>query len=254
MVLFGAAVFLITGCGTTSPHDGRIPFCWTEVAPTPPSGTETLGFEKVGSFDSTKVSDTVAFEHRTSELKPGDVIAFYMGPQEAWSQLAKGKIQKLPYELLRYGHLAVVIPGATNLSTHVEDLRLLQVPLMQPVEASDSVEYLRDKSWEIHRPPASSIDSARLREFADVATKRGASWVSYDLSGMLGINNATTNPQTVEDIDDEYSCATLVVAALHYSGFELHATHRDGWLDMVSPRQVIESRAKVAVVQADRRL
>jgi len=69
-----------------------------------------------------------------------------------------------------------------------------------------------------------------------------------------GINNATTNPQTVEDIDDEYSCATLVVAALHYSGFELHATHRDGWFDMVSPRQVIESRAKVAVVQADRRL
>jgi len=251
----GLAVMLLTGCGTTKPHDGRIPFRWTERAPTPTSTTETLGFDKIASFDATSAEaeeDTEAaekiqrqFDERIASLRPGDVIAFVMSHEEAWTHLRSGRIQKLPYDLLRYGHLAIVVPGPTNLSTKVGDLRLLQVALLQPVSAAEpAIDYLRDKSWEIHRPPDGRVDPARLRMFAHVASKRGSSWRSYDVTGMLGLNNAKTDPETIAEIDHEYSCATLVVAALHYSGFELDAVHRGGWLDVVSPRQIVESHAR----------
>ena len=43
------------------------------------------------------------------------------------------------------------------------------------------------------------------------------------------------------EIGTEYTCTTLVVAGLHYSGFRLDSTWRGGLLDIVTPRQVVES-------------
>lgn len=247
LLVIAIGTILLTGCGTMKPHEGRVPFRWTEGAPNAPTTAQSLGFEHITSFDAatTEGEENVAksvFHQSRASLRPGDVIAFTMSHQEAWSHLRAGRLQKLPYDLLRYGHLAIVIPGSTNLSAEVEDLRLLQVALFQPVNASESLDYLRDKNWEVHRPPDGSVDPGRLRSFADIASERGGSWWSYDVSSMFGLNNAKTDPETPEEIDHEYSCATLVVAALHYSGFELHAVHRGGWLDVVSPRQVVESR------------
>ena len=65
---------------------------------------------------------------------------------------------------------------------------------------------------------------------------------AYDYGGVFGWKNAPWQPETREEIGSRYSCATLVVAALHYSGYELNSVHRGGRLDVVTPKQVVMSR------------
>ncbi len=180
-------------------------------------------------------AEGIAADDRLAALRPGDVIAFHMSHREAWRHLRRGGIQKIPYELFRYGHIALVVPGGG-------DLRLLQVAMKQAVNADEGVAYLRGKSWIAYRPPAGAVDAARLAEFAERVTAVAADpRQAYDYSGALGISNAPWLPAESSAIGDEYTCATLVVAGLHYAGFHLHAVHRRGKLDVVTPRQVVES-------------
>ena len=56
--------------------------------------------------------------YERSSIRSGDVIAFRMSHHESWEFLKKGRIQKLPYDLFQYGHLAMVVPSAGALWIH----------------------------------------------------------------------------------------------------------------------------------------
>ena len=176
-----------------------------------------------------------------ASIRPGDVVAFHMSHAEAWGAMRKTGVQKLPYDLFRYGHIGLVVPDPGRTRPDGKP-HLLQVAMKQAVNAKDDLGYLQDKSWTIYRPPYGSVNEARLHEFTRrVIETAGDPKKAYDYSGALGISNAPWKPDRIEDVGREYSCATLVVAGLHYSGYDLDAVHRHGKLDIVTPRQVVES-------------
>lgn len=191
-------------------------------------------------------------QHVLDSIRPGDVIAFHMSHADAWGYLRKGTIQKIPYELFRYGHIALVVPDPqdTRLSA---DRRLLQIAMKQAANATDGTYYLNDKSWHVYRPPAGSVDVAKLHEFVRrVTVTAGDPEKAYDYRGILGLRNAPCEPSSLAEIGDKYSCATLVVAGLHYAGYPLDALHRGGRFDLVTPRQVVESGGRQEVTKDGR--
>lgn len=230
--LLAALVALNTQCGTQIPHNGRIPFTWMERPPSNKSD-EAAPMTVIHRHGDSNASPTAS---ELGMIQAGDVIAFTMNHQQAWSHLRKGRIQKVPYELFRYGHVALVVPSKSG------DLKVLQVAMKQAVNADDGLDYLNDKTWEIHRPPTGSVDIDRLSEFTDQVTKNGSDpKKAYDYVSVTGWNNSPWQPEQESDIGNQFSCATLVVAGLHYSGYELDAVHRGGHFDVVTPRQVVES-------------
>jgi hypothetical protein len=239
VILFLAVSVAITGCGGASPHRGRFPFSQMEKPPKRLKAAESEVMEIVMVHPASAGAPTRA---ELRQLRPGDVVTFHMSHDEAWAFLRKGTIQKLPYDLMRYGHLALVVPDPAK-TRPSQDYRLLQIAMKQAVNAKDGLDYLNDKSFHVFRPPAGSVDVAKLHEFSRRAVESaGDKKKAYDYSGALGVVNAPWQPDCVEDIGREYTCSTLVVAGLHYSGFKLDAVHRRGRFDVVTPRQVVESR------------
>lgn len=232
-----AAAFPSCG-GEMTPHRGRVPFSWMEKPPQSSSSQTAMNLvmehhESDGSLN----------ENERALLRPGDVIAFHMSHGDSWKHLRKGKIQKLPYELFRYGHVALVVPVSGDPGA---EPRLLQVAMKQAVNTNDGLDYLSGKSWHIFRPPHGSVDSDRLREFTEQVTVTASNpRKAYDYSGIVGLRNAPSHPESISEIGDKFSCATLVVAALHYSGFQLNAIHRSGFCDIVTPYQVVKSKGAI---------
>ncbi len=233
-------VVLFASCGGDTMHRGRLPFTLMERAPR--AGTsakvaargEPQALREIGGHDGGEVPEDLE-----RQLQFGDVVTFYMSHDEALGALSKGKIQKLPYELFQYGHLALVVPDPHGR----RGKRLLQVAMKEAVNADEGLDYLDGKRWRLFRPPTGSIDDDRLGEFARLACQRAHDPKrAYDYAGVLGWKNAPWRPGEAEEVGDRFSCATLVVAGLWYSGFELDAVHRGGRLDIVTPRQVVSSR------------
>lgn len=185
-------------------------------------------------------------------IRPGDVIAFHMSHGDAWGHLRKGNIQKIPYELFRYGHIALVVPDPQVPALPAER-RLLQIAMKQAANATDGIDYLNEKSWHVYRPPAGSVDVVKLHDFTrQVTVTAGDPKKAYDYPGILGLRNAPCEPSSPEEIGDKFSCATLVVAGLHYAGYPLDALHRGGRFDLVTPRQVVESGGKKGITKSVR--
>ena len=114
--------------------------------------------------------------------------------------------------------------------------------MKQAANIDDGLEYLDDKKWAIFRP-TSDLDEERLAEFVSLALKKLSDpKKAYDYSGVLGVHNRTTTPDFSEDIPNEYTCVTLIQAALHYAGHPTDSIYRKGFLDIVTPGQLIESR------------
>lgn len=203
----------------------------------PPSAHQSDHSERmrvVMSYRSSPVGNPAELQ---AKLKPGDVVAFHMSHAEAWGYLKHGRIQKVPYELFSYGHIALVVPNPDG-----DGLRLLQLAMKQAANAKEGLDYLNDKSWIVYRPPAGSVDVKRLRQFTRRVVETASDpKTAYDYAGIVGLHNAPWQPETLEQVGTRYSCATLVVAGLHYSGFQLDAVHRNGMSDIVTPRQVVES-------------
>jgi len=221
-------------CAGHTMHEGRLPFSLLERSPVS-WGSGAVGLEQLN------VS--------SEDLQPGDIVAFWMSHDEALGYLRRGVIQKVPYELFQYGHLALVVesPGEDG------EIRLLQLAMGQAANVDEGVSYLADKNWKLFRPPVGSVDRERLAEFVDQVIETASDpKKAYDYSGVLGWKNSPWQPETLEAIGESYSCATLVVAALHYSGYELEAVHRGGRLDVVTPRQVVMSRGISREVAMDR--
>ena len=234
LALAGSLIAISANCSNTIPHNGRLPFTWMEKPPT----SDLESSEPMQVIHRHSDPDTNPTDQELALLQVGDVIAFTMSHQQAWSHLRKGKIQKVPYELFRYGHLALVVPDPNG----SDELRILQVAMKQAVTASDGFEYLDGKTWEIHRPPSGSVDADRLASFTKQVTENAADPKrAYDYGSVTGWKNSPWQPETKSEIGERFSCTTLVIAALHYSGYELDAVHRGGRFDLVTPRQVVES-------------
>ena len=112
-----AALALISSCNTSAIHNGRIPFGLMEKPPSKRSAqkkltSEVQKMEKICTYHAEKNQQELA--SYKSQIQQGDVIAFYMSHKEAWKYLKKGTIQKVPYDLFRYGHLALVVPDSKN--------------------------------------------------------------------------------------------------------------------------------------------
>jgi hypothetical protein len=233
---------LTVGCSHTNPHHGRFPFSLMEK---PPSAKAADHKEKMKLIMTYSPEREQELEEIFGKLQAGDVIAFHMSHEQALGHLRKGQVQKIPYELFRYGHLALVvpdpaIPNATN------EYRLLQLAMKQAANTQYGIDYLRDKSWVVYRPPNHSINVTRLHEFSKrVIVTASDPETSYDYAGTLGLRNAPWQPESIEEIGEKFSCTTLVVAGLHYSGYQLDAIHRKGMSDVVTPAQVVESYGKI---------
>lgn len=217
----------LVSCAGNQLHQGRAPFSLLEFSPMSSKGSERA---------LAKVAATA------NELQVGDVVAFWMGHDEALGYLRRGVIQKVPYEVFQYGHLALVVEAPDGSG----EKRLLQVAMRQAVNVDDGLEYLDDKQWNVFRPPVGSVDEARLGEFVELVTRKASDPKrAYDYGGVLGWKNAPYQPNVPDEVGESYSCATLVIAALHYAGYELDAVHRKGRLDVVTPKQVVMSWAEV---------
>jgi hypothetical protein len=230
-----ALLWLVTtGCSTESQHHGRFPFSMMEHPPAVHQDTQAKKMSVMMSYRASPIGKPGGL---LAKLQPGDVIAFHMSHAEVWQYLKQGKIQKLPYELFSYGHIALVVPNPQG-----SGLRLLQLAMKQAVNAKERLDYLNDKSWVVYRPPAGSVDVKRLQQFTKRVIQTASDpHTAYDYAGILGLRNAPWQPDSLEQLGSKYSCATLVVAGLHYSGYQLSAVHRGGLCDIVTPRQVVES-------------
>ena len=240
----------ISACSNSAPHNGIFPFSAMEKPASERSvkrrlkhtGQRACKMSVLVQYNSNK--DQADYSRSIAQLRVGDVIAFYMSHAEARDYLKRKKIQKLPYELFRYGHVSVIVPDPSKKlrGQSRTDYRLLQVAMKQAVTANDSLDYLKNTSWTAYRPPAGSIDIARLHAFCRESVRKcNSPEESYDLHATFGLGNGNLTPRSLDDVRDQYTCATLIVAALSYSGFDLYAEKRNGRLDVLTPRQVTDA-------------
>lgn len=222
------ALIIFPSCSDKPLHKGRFPF---SLMDRPPGGNH---------LDKKNAAFTEITRHQVNQpvpsdlIKTGDVIAFHMSHKEALAHLKKKEIQKIPYELFAYGHLALVVDQG-------DGPRLLQLAMKQAANIDDDFDYLTDKQWILYRPTR-TIDKDRLKEFVDHAVQKASDpKAAYDYSGALGIKNISTTPDTIEEIPSEFTCVTLIQAALHYAGHPTLSIHRKGILDVVTPAQLIHS-------------
>lgn len=230
---------LLCQCSSSVHHKGVIPFSLLE-SPTSKRSAESVSqlgtVAKMNLFCHYSPTQSHSFQQLSRHLQAGDVIAFSMSQSEAWGQLKRAKIQKTSYLLFSYGHLALVVPD----QTHPSKLKLLQTAMRQTANIGSDMSYLSDKTWYAYRPPAGSINLSQLSQFTHLVT-RSSKPVSYDYTATLGLTNGNIHPAIPCELRKKYTCTTLVVAALHYAGFQLHSARRYGLLDIITPRQVIES-------------
>lgn len=211
-MIISAAAALLSSCTTSAIHNGRLPFSLMEKPPSEKSAKKKLTsdvqkMQKICTYHAESNQQQLLDQYK-SQIQPGDVIAFYMSHKEAWQYLKTATIQKV-----------------------------LQLAMKEHANIDSNLSYLDDKNWVVYRPP--SIDLSKLKEFTHAVTNPEDT--AYDYSGAFGLYNAKHKPKTKEELSAEYTCCTLVVSALNYSGYELHSTHRGGILDIVTPRQVVES-------------
>ncbi len=91
------------------------------------------------------------------------------------------------------------------------------------------------RDFYVYSFPEETINPDRLARFAFQAATKGT--LDYDYSSaFLGLNSSLT-PNSNNEISDEYTCATVVAAALHFSGISLDRAYC--WWQHVSPDDLI---------------
>lgn len=159
-------------------------------------------------------------------IREGDVLAFSSSKAKGFNDLFRGRIQKVPYLLFDYGHLAIVVQKEN-------ELRLLQMALGQTANYSSDLSYLKDKESTIFRPTISPNPGA-LRSFAKAAVGK----ITYDKLAILGLANDRVRGGK---IPSRLTCVTLVEAALHSSGVPIDVRHWWLPLDVITPSQLVNS-------------
>ena len=164
---------------------------------------------------------------KLDQIEAGDVIAYTTGESSSDGSLMLGAA------LGEYTHIGIVYSVQ-------ESLRVLSADSDRGV-FSDSLEAATEgREFSVYRFPPDVLDLERLRFFARTVVKKGRS--DYDWSAVLVGANAGMTPNTVREIGNEYTCATVVAAALHYSGLSLDRAYCSQ--QYVSPGDVIYSKAR----------
>ena len=237
----------LTGTGCTKSGRGWLVMRWVEK-PVYSEGMKDvpeekrLHFDKVGGY--TEGDEGVAEVKKT--LREGDVIAYRMSGKESRTDLAKGRLNSIGYKILDYGHLAIL--------THVEGketLKLLSSQAFKGPNTEEDVDTLEEHSFDVYRLNRwDKVDVDRFHEFVEKSQEKAGTWIGYDFSGMFGVWNSNLRPSEAKAIGHDYICSTVVAAALYYAGADMKVSARAGWLDLVSPRQVVMSHGRLQDVKA----
>lgn len=198
-------------------------------------------FKYVHSFDR-KAGDA-GFAEVKNQLREGDVIAYRLPKWEARKQIfLKLDLTKIGYRLLKYGHLAIVVDDPANPGK----LRVFSSQSFKGPNVREDIDTLRDHDWDAYRLDKwERVDASRLHEFVKLSQQKAGHWYGYDFSGMFGLWNSNLRPTKPDEIGHDYICSTIVLTALHYAGVQLDASARKGWLDLVSPYQVVKSKGRL---------
>jgi len=192
-----------------------------------------LHFDKVGGYDK----GDEGFPAVMQSLREGDVIAYRMTTKESRGDIARGRLNSVGYRLLDYGHLAILTQVEGS-----EYLRLLSSQSFKGPNTEEDVYTLKDHSFDVYRLNRwDKVDLDRFHEFVQKSQEKAGNWIGYDFSGMFGVWNSNLRPKEAKAIGHDYICSTIVAAALYYSGADMKVSGRAGWLDLVSPRQVVMS-------------
>lgn len=201
-----------------------------------------LHFTKVGAY----TVGGEGFANVMQDLREGDVIAYRKTTKEVRRDVAKGHINVLGYNVLDYGHLAIL--------THVEGndtLRLLSSEAFKGPNTGEDVHSLKEKSFDVYRLNQwDKVDKDRFHEFVKKSQEKAGNWIGYDFSGMFGVWNSNLRPDDAKAIGHDYICSTVVAAALYFAGADMMVSGRKGWLDLVSPRQVVTSHGYLRDIKA----
>ena len=189
-----------------------------------------------------KQPDITHFEEVVASLREGDVIAYRMSKQEASKELLRGHLSKIGYQILKYGHLAIVIHDPQDTSK----LKLFSSESFKGPNAREELASLKTHDFDVYRLDKwDRVNKARLDEFVQATVKKAGKWYGYDFMGMFGFWNSNLRPSKPEDISYDYICSTVVVTALYYSGVDLDVTARNGVADIVTPLQVVSSKGRI---------
>lgn len=200
---------------------------------------ERVRFERVATFD--RRAGVGGFATVRDRLLVGDCIAYWLPPGEALRDSARGQLNHLGYGLLRYGHLAIVVPDPDDGCR----FRLLSSQAFRGPNTDEDPDTLATHSFDVWRlDRAWAIHQDRLEEFVQLARASGGGWWGYDFLGMFGIWNSELRPERPSEIGSGYICSTVVAAALHYAGVELDAV-RGQHLDLCSPAQVVAGGGRI---------
>lgn len=243
-VLALSVLVLCAGCSGTPKHGGWFAVRWMEKPGTQRPTAEvaehdTARFDPVFSYDAR--SDSAAFEHLAGEIREGDLIAFRMTFWDAYRRILTLQLHKLPYRFFKYGHLALVVQDPESPS----QLRQFSSDSFKGVNVKYDLESLKKHDFDIFRLNKwERVNRTRLNEFVGKAIARSGRWSGYDFLGMFGLNNSSMRPTDAQTIGRDFTCSTVVVSALYYAGLDLDAIRREGFLDIVTPQQVVNSRGR----------
>ena len=203
------------------------------------SPADQTHFDLVLSHD--KQPEVAHFEEVVASLREGDVIAYRMSKKEASKELLRGHLGKIGYQILKYGHLAIVIHDPQDTSK----LKLFSSESFKGPNVREELASLKTHDFDVYRLDKwDRVNKKRLDEFVQATVKKAGKWYGYDFMGMFGFWNSNLRPSKPEEISYDYICSTVVVTALYYSGVDLDVTARNGVVDIVTPLQVVSSKGR----------
>jgi len=203
---------------------------------------EKTKFHQVFSFDEHEY-DEQGWPAVSLNIKEGDVIAYRKNIFKTLIQmLLVAKYNYIGYALFKYGHAAIVVKDPEDQNR----LRLLSSQSFKGPNTLEDVDTLKHHSWDVYRLNRwDQVDKPRFYEFLNVVRQKAGKWYGYDFVGMFGLWNSNLRPSNGNEIGYSYTCATVILAALQYSGVELDAYQRLGLADIVTPLQLVSSKGRV---------
>jgi hypothetical protein len=158
------------------------------------------------------------------QFRPGDILAFSTGDAsfDVGSALSDAFSQ--------VGQVAIVFPLHNK-------LRVLSADSERGVYVDTMENHVKGRSFFVFAYPAGLLDFDRLNQFAARATFLGR--MDYDWSAAFGLHSNLT-PNVLQEVGDEYTDATVVSAALHFSGLSLDRA----WKGVVTPADIIHSEGR----------
>ena len=241
-------IICLTGAACSQSNRGLFVMRWMEK----PVHTEDmqdvpedkrLHFDKVGGYNE----GDEGFPSVMQSLREGDVIAYRMTTKESSGDVLKGRLNSVGYRILDYGHLAILTQVDGN-----ETLKLLSSQSFKGPNTKEDVHTLKDHSFDVYRLNRwDKVDLDRFHDFVQKSQEKAGNWIGYDFSGMFGVWNSNLRPSEAKAIGHDYICSTIVAAALYYAGADMKVSGRAGWLDLVSPRQVVTSHGYLREVKIE---